>query len=228
MTGDLDHMLGTDSLGRDILARIIYGARISLLVGVSAVTMSGSIGVTLGLVAGYFRGRWDSIIMRLADVQLAVPTMVLALVAMAVVGPGLRNLIIILGVTGWVGYARVVRGEVLSIREKEFVEAARAIGASHGRILLLHLLPNVAASIIVISSLRVAGMILVEASLSFLGLGVQPPTPTWGGMVAEGRDLVYRAWWVSTFPGIAIFIVVLGINLLGDWLRDVLDPRLRT
>jgi len=228
MTGSTDYLLGTDSLGRDILARILFGARISLLVGVSAVVLSGSIGVTLGLLAGYFRGRWDLIIMRLADVQLAVPTIVLALVTMAVLGPGLQKIIIVLGVTGWVVYARIVRGEVLSVREKEFIEAARAIGASHRRILLLHVLPNVAASIIVISSLRVATMILLEATLSFLGLGVQPPTPTWGGMVSEGRDLVYRAWWVSTFPGLAIVIAVLGINLLGDWLRDVLDPKLRT
>jgi peptide/nickel transport system permease protein len=228
ITGNVDHVLGSDSLGRDILARIIYGARISLLIGASAVAMSGSIGVTLGLLAGYFRGRWDSIIMRLADIQLAVPTMVFALALMAALGPGLRNVIIVLGITGWVVYARVVRGEVLSVREKEFVEGARAVGASHGRILLFHILPNVSASIIVISSLRVAAMILLEATLSFLGLGVQPPTPTWGGMVAEGRDLIYRAWWVSTFPGIAIVIAILGINLLGDWLRDVLDPRLRT
>jgi peptide/nickel transport system permease protein len=227
MTGSLDHPLGTDSLGRDILARIIYGARISLLVAVSAVIVSGGIGVPLGLVAGYFRGRWDSVIMRLADIQLAVPTMVLALASMAVVGPGLGNLIAVLGVTGWVGYARVVRGEALRTREEEFIMAARAVGAGNGRILLHHLLPNVAASVIVISSLRVAAMILLEASLSFLGLGVQPPTPTWGGMVAEGRGLVYGAWWVSTLPGLAIFFAILGINLLGDWLRDVLDPRLR-
>jgi len=228
MTGDLDYVLGSDSLGRDILTRIIHGARISLLVGLSTVLVSGCIGVTLGLIAGYFRGRWDSIIMRCADVQLAVPTLVLALAAMAVLGPGLRNLIIILGVTGWVHYARIARAEVLSLREKEFVEAARAIGANHLRILLRHLVPNIAASIIVMSSIRTASMILLEASLSFLGLGVQPPTPTWGNMVAEGRDLVYRAWWVSAFPGMAIFIAVLGINLFGDWLRDALDPKLRT
>lgn len=227
MTGSADHLLGTDSLGRDILARIIFGTRISLLVGLSSVFLSGSIGVPLGLVAGYFRGWLDAAIMRLADIQLAIPTMVLALTIMALLGPSLVNVIIVLGVTGWVVYARVVRGEVLSVREKEFVEAALATGATHGRVLLFHILPNVSSSIIVISSLRVATMILLEATLSFLGLGVQPPTPTWGGMVAEGRDFVSGAWWVSTLPGIAILIAVLGINFLGDWLRDVLDPRLR-
>lgn len=227
-SGDRTYLLGTDALGRDVLSRIIYGSRVSLLVGVSSVLISGAIGVVLGLVAGYFRGRWDSFIMRLADVQLAVPTMVFALALMAALGPSLINVIVVLGVTGWVMYARVVRGEVLSLREKDFVESARAIGASHGRILFRHILPNVMASIIVISSIRVATMILLEATLSFLGLGVQPPTPTWGGLVADGRDLVYKAWWISAFPGIAIVIVVLGINLFGDWLRDALDPRLRS
>lgn len=227
ISGNMDYLLGTDALGRDVLTRILYGSRVSLLVGLAAVAMSGSIGIVLGLVAGYFRGRCDSIVMRLADVQLALPTMVFALALMAALGPSLANVIIVLGITGWVVYARVVRGEVLTVREMDYVESARAVGARHRRILVHHILPNVSASIIVISSIRVASMILLEATLSFLGLGVQPPTPTWGSMVAEGRDLIHRAWWISTFPGIAIVIAVLGINLVGDWLRDVLDPKLR-
>lgn len=228
MTDNSTYLLGTDSLGRDLLSRIIYGTRISLIIGLSAVVVSGVVGVALGLLAGYFQGRLETVIMRLADVQLAVPTLVLALAVIAVLGPSLRNLIIVLGVTGWVAYARIVRGEVLSVREREFVEAARATGASHARIILRHILPNVTASIIVVSTLRVATVILAEATLSFLGVGVQPPTPTWGGMVSEGRNYITSAWWVSAFPGIAIAVAVLGINLLGDWLRDVLDPRLRS
>lgn len=219
-------LLGADALGRDILSRIIFGSQISLIVGIGAVLVQGGLGVFLGLLAGYYP-RLDNVIMRVADVQLGVPFFVLALAVIAVLGPGLNNIILVLGVTGWVLYARVVRGEVLSIRRREYIEAARVIGSADARILVRHILPNVTSSIIVIATLEVARMIIAEASLSFLGLGVQPPTPTWGGMVADGRNYVAVAWWVSTFPGLAILLTVLGINLLGDWLRDTLDPNLR-
>ncbi|MCL4459705.1 MAG: ABC transporter permease [Chloroflexi bacterium] len=227
MSGNMEYLLGTDPLGRDILSRIIYGSRISLLVGLCSVAISGTIGVFLGLLSGYYGGRADSFIMRLADIQLGVPFLVLAIAVVAMLQPGLRNIIIVLGLTGWVLYGRIVRGEVLSVKEREFVEAARAIGAQNHRIIRLHILPNVSTSIIVVGTLQVAHMIIAEASLSFLGLGVQPPTPTWGGMVADGRDYLALAWWVSTVPGVAIFLTVLGINLLGDWLRDSLDPTLK-
>ncbi|GAC1318831.1 MAG: ABC transporter permease [Chloroflexota bacterium] len=221
------HLLGTDGLGRDILSRIIFGSRISLIIGISSVAVAGVLGVVLGLVAGYARGRWDDIIMRLADIQLAIPFLVLALATVAVVGPSLLNLVIVLGVTGWVQYARVVRAETMSVSGREYVEAARVLGAPPTRLLLQHILPNVLASIIVIGTLQISRMILFEASLSFLGLGVPPPTPTWGGMVADGRTYVDRAWWVSTLPGVAIFLTVLSVAILGDRLRDVLDPRLQ-
>ncbi|MEA2598524.1 MAG: peptide/nickel transport system permease protein [Thermomicrobiales bacterium] len=221
------HILGTDSLGRDIFSRLLYGTRISVAVGFLAVALRGSMGVLLGLISGYRRGVVDSVLMRLADVQLAIPFLVLAVAIMSVVGTGFDKTVLVLGITGWVIYGRVVRSDVLSVREREFVEAARAIGVPGIRIVMRHILPNVSASIIVISTLEVAQMIAAEAALSFLGLGIQPPTPSWGGMVADGRDLIYDQWWVSAWPGLAIFITVLGINLLGDWLRDVLDPTLR-
>jgi peptide/nickel transport system permease protein len=226
--GRATYPLGTDLLGRDILSRVIYGARISLAVGFTAVFISGAIGVTIGLTAGFYRGPLDDVIMRLVEIQLAVPFILFAIAVLAVLGSGLRNLILVLGITGWVTYARVVRAQVLSFREKEFVEAARAIGARDVRIMFRHILPNTVASLIVIGSFAVAATILAEASLSFLGLGVPPSTPTWGGMVADGREqILNNRWWIYTFPGAAIMLTVLAINAVGDWLRDFLDPRLR-
>lgn len=221
------HVLGTDPLGRDIFSRIIWGAQVSLIVGIASVALSGSLGVLLGLVAGYAGGRWDALIMRIVDVEMAVPFLVLALAVVAAVGPSLLNLVLVLGITGWVLYTRVVRAEVLSLREREYVQAARAVGATGWRIIIRHILPNAASSVIVVATLQVARMILFEASLSFLGVGVPPPTPTWGGMVTDGRDYITLAWWVSTLPGLALFLTVLGVTLVGDRLRDVLDPKLQ-
>jgi peptide/nickel transport system permease protein len=221
------HLLGTDHLGRDILSRLIYGARISLVIGISAVALAGTLGTLIGLVAGYRGGRIDDLCMRFTDTMLAMPFILLALAVIAVLGSSLRNIILVLGVTSWVSYARVVRAEVLTLRTREFVLAAQALGGHGGRIVFRHLLPNVLTPVIVIATLEVARMIILESALSFLGLGVQPPTPTWGGMLADGRAYLSTAWWLATFPGLCIMLSVLGINLLGDWLRDVLDPRLR-
>ncbi|MCA9858243.1 MAG: ABC transporter permease [Thermomicrobiales bacterium] len=221
------YILGTDSLGRDILSRLIFGARISIAVAVLAVALRSSMGVLIGLAAGYYRGPTDAVLMRLADIQLAIPFLVLAIALMAIIGTGFSKIVLVLGVTGWVTYGRIVRSEVLSVRERDYVEAARAIGAPNRTILFRHVLPNVSSSIIVISTLEIALMITAEATLSFLGLGIQPPTPSWGVMVADGRDLIYGQWWVSAWPGLAICLAVLGVNLLGDWLRDVLDPTTR-
>jgi peptide/nickel transport system permease protein len=221
------HPLGTDHLGRDILARIIFGSRIALVVGLAAVMISGVIGMLIGLVAGYFGGRTDDFLMRLADIQLAFPFILLAIAVIGVLGPSLRNIIIVIGVSSWVVYARVVRGEVLSIREREYVHAAVALGSRHGRVLLTHVLPNTFTPWLVVATLDMARVIVIESALSFLGLGVQPPTPTWGGMLADGRVYLSTAWWLATFPGLAILVTVLGINLFGDGLRDTLDPRLK-
>jgi len=221
------HLLGTDHLGRDILARIIYGSRVALVVGLSAVLISGVLGMAIGLVAGYFGGKVDDFFMRLADIQLAFPFILLAIAVIGVLGPSLRNIIVVIGVSSWVVYARVVRGEVLSIREREFVQAAIALGSRDGRILLRHVLPNAFTPWLVVATLDMARVIVIESALSFLGLGVQPPTPTWGGMLADGRVYLSTAWWLATFPGLAILVTVLGINLLGDGLRDTLDPRLK-
>ena len=220
------HMLGTDHLGRDILSRIIYGSRIALMVGLSAVLISGFLGMAIGLISGYFGGCVDDFFMRLADIQLAFPFILLAIAVIGVLGPSLRNIIIVIGVSSWVVYARVVRGEVLSIREREFVQAAIALGSLDGRILVRHVLPNAFTPWLVVATLDMARVIVIESALSFLGLGVQPPTPTWGGMLADGRVYLSTAWWLATFPGLAILITVLGINLFGDGLRDTLDPRL--
>lgn len=223
--GTIDHLLGTDNLGRDILSRIIYGSQISLAVGISAVILAGIIGVFVGLIAGYYGGVIDNILMRLVDSFLAIPTILFALVVLSIFGPSVPTLIVVLGITNWVQYARLVRGEVLSIKEREFVKAAKSIGVRDNKIILKHLLPNVISPFIVISTLSVATTIILEASLSFLGIGIQPPTISWGGILSDGRDYIATSWWLATFPGLAITITVLAIIFLGDWLRDVLDPR---
>ncbi len=224
--GDPRFPLGTDGLGRDVLSRTLYGARVSLAVGFIAVIISGVLGVALGLLAGYYGGWLDDVIGRIADVQLAFPAILLYIAVLAVLGNGLLNVILILGISRWVVYGRVIRGDTMSVREKEFVQAARTIGTPDRLILWRHILPNTFAPIIVIASFSVAATIITEASLSFLGLGVPPSVPTWGQMLADGREVIRLAWWPATVPGLAIMFTVLGINVVGDWLRDFLDPRL--
>lgn len=223
--GRTEHLLGTDHLGRDVLSRTIAGSRVSLVVGLLATLFSAAIGVPLGLAAGYAGGLLDGVLSRIADIQQAVPFLVLAIAVAALLGPGLPNLVLVLAVTTWVTYFRVVRGQVLSAREEQYVWAARSIGCSGARIVVRHILPNILAPIIVIVTLQVANMIIFEASLSFLGLGVPSNIPTWGRSVADGRAYLASEWWISFFPGLAILLTVLGINLLGDWLREVLDPK---
>jgi peptide/nickel transport system permease protein len=225
--GSTKNLLGTDSLGRDILSQLIYGARVSLLVGFTVVIAGGTLGTVLGLVAGYYGGLVDDVIMRIADIQLAFPFILMAITFLAVLGPGLGNVILVLVFGSWMNYARVMRGQVLSLREKEFIEAAHAIGTRTRSILFRHLLPNALTPIIVIASFSVASTIIAEASLSFLGLGVRPSTPSWGAMLANGREHITDSWWLVVIPGFAIMLTVLAINILGDWLRDRLDPRLR-
>ena len=223
--GSARHPLGTDTLGRDVVSRLLYGARVSLLVGFAAVLVAGVVGVALGLVAGYYGGRLDDLLMRLGDVQLAFPVLVLAIAVLSVLGASLGNVIVVLGLTGWVTYARIARAETLSLRHREFVEGARALGARDAAILWRHILPNVLPPITVVATFSVARTIIAEASLSFLGLGIPPPAPSWGAMLDEGRNYLTTGWWLALFPGVAILALVLGINLVGDWLRDVLDPR---
>ncbi|MCC2650218.1 MAG: peptide transporter permease [Microvirga sp.] len=218
------HILGTDPLGRDVLARVAVGGKISLMVGFLSVLGAVTIGTLVGLVAGYYRGIAEMLLMRFADIQLALPFILVAIMFLAILGAGIDKVILVMIATQWVQYARLVRGSVLAMREREFILSARAIGVGNGRIIFTHILPNVLGPIIILMTLQVANNILLESSLTFLGLGVDPLIPSWGGMLADGRTYLQTAWWVSVFPGLAIMFTVLGLNLLGDWLRDLLDP----
>ena len=225
--GTASHLLGTDKLGRDILSRLIYGARVSLAVSVIAIFVGGIVGTALGLISGYFGGRIDALLMRLVDISLSLPTILLALVLVAAVGPSFGTVIIVLVVLLWARYARLVRGETLAIKERDFIARGRVAGASHTRIMVRYIFPNVVNSLVVLATLNVGYVILLESALSFLGAGLPRPLPAWGLMVADGRELIVTAWWVSMFPGLAIILTVLSLNLLGDWLRDHYDPKLR-
>jgi len=226
--GEVKFVLGSDGMGRDVLSRLLYGARISLLVGIASIAIGGSLGVAGGLVSGYYGGWIDDVIMRLGDIQLAFPFILMSILFLVVLGQGVTNLILVLGIGQWVTYARIVRAQVFSLREKEFVEAARALGARDLSIMFGSILPNVMGPLTVIASFNVASVILAEASLSFLGLGVPETVPAWGSMLAESRDtLMANKWWLAFFPGIAIVLTVLAFNIMGDWLRDFLDPRLK-
>lgn len=226
--GKLDHLLGTDQLGRDILSRIMWGGQVSLVVGFGSVIAAGSLGVFLGTMAGYFGGTVDAVIMRFADIFLSIPFLLTAMAVVVLLGPSVMNLVLVLGTVRWTIYARMVRSQVLCIREREYVLAAKTSGVNSWRIMLRHVLPNAAGPIIVIGTLEMANMIIYESALSFLGLGVKPPQPTWGNMLSDGREYMMTAWWLATLPGLAIFLTVVALNVLGDWLRDVFDPTLRT
>ncbi len=225
--GTPGHPLGTDQLGRDLLSRVLHGARLALFIGLCTAVLTAIAGGLLGLVAGFVE-RWPAaVLMRLADVQLSFPFILLALTINAIVGLGLRNIILSLSAAGWVVYARVVRSEVLTVKQRDFVHAAAALGVGRTRLLFRHVLPNVAPSIVVVASLQFSQFIVAEAAISFLGFGIQPPTPAWGSMLSESRDFLYVAWWLAAFPGAALALTALGVNLLGDWLRDRFDPKLR-
>jgi ABC-type dipeptide/oligopeptide/nickel transport system permease subunit len=223
--GDWSYPLGCDALGRDILSRIIYGSRVSIFIGIAVITLATTVGVVAGLAAGYLRGKVDIVISRIVDILLGFPYLIFAIGLMAMMGPGLQNIILALAYKEWVIPCRVVRGETLVAREIEYVEAARALGASRSHIMLREILPNILSPVIVVSTIRMANIIILEASLSFLGLGVQPPTASWGSMVADGRSFMLEAWWVSTFPGLAILLLVLAINVASQGLRDAFDPK---
>jgi peptide/nickel transport system permease protein len=225
--GTWKHVLGTDRLGRDMLSRVIWGARVSLTAGVLTVLLASAFGAGVGLVAGYYGGRVDAALMRITDATMSFPVILLALILAVTVGPSFVNVVTAIAVILWARYARVIRGQVLTLMELDFITQARIAGASAWRIILRHLFPNTLNTLVVLITLQIGYVIIVEASLSFLGAGIPPPTPAWGAMIAEGRDFVTSAWWVSTFPGLAILLVVLAFNLLGDWLRDTLDPKLR-
>ncbi len=219
------HLLGTDQLGRDVLSRLIIGARLSLTVGVSAVLLGGTVGLLIGLVSGYVGGWADSVLMRFIDMQLAFPFLLLALTIVAVLGPNVRNVVIVLAITSWTAYAKVVRSATLAVKNQVFVEAAQAIGAPHLRIMLRHILPNIISPFIVVATFQVSRLIIAESSLSFLGLGVPTTIPTWGGMLSDGREYLVDAWWIAVFPGFMLMLASLSINLFGDGLRDALDPK---
>jgi peptide/nickel transport system permease protein len=221
------YLVGTDAIGRDIMSRIIYGSRVSLEVGLVSVVVSGVTGTSLGLIAGYYGGWWDELTMRLADLQLSFPFILFAIVVIAVLGPGLSQIIFVLAVTQWASYARLVRSETLVVREADYIQAAHAVGVSDGGIIWRHVLPNAVSAVSVLATLSVANNILLEAALTFLGLGVDPSVPSWGGMLADSRNYIQTAWWDSTFPGLAIMFTVMGFNLVGDWLRDRFSPELR-
>ena len=225
--GSWQHPLGTDRLGRDMLSRIFYGSRVSLTAGVVTVLLASAFGAAVGLVAGYYGGRVDAVLMRLTDATMSFPVILLALILAVTVGPSFANVVVAIAVILWARYARVIRGQVLTLMELDFIAQARIAGAGAWRVISRHLLPNTLNTLVVLVTLQIGYVIIVEASLSFLGAGIPPPTPAWGSMISEGREFVTSAWWVSMFPGLAILLVVLAFNLLGDWLRDTFDPKLR-
>lgn len=227
LDGRRPYLLGTDQVGRDVLSRIIHGARVSLIVGFAAVVIGAFVGGSLGLLSGYAGGVVDEVIMLVADAQLAFPFILLAIGIIAVLGPSFPNLIVVVGISGWVTYARIIRAQVLSLKEREFILAIRGLGGGTRRIILTHILPNTFSQFLVVATLELARTIILESTLSFLGLGIQPPTPSWGGMLNEGREYLDTAWWISAFPGLVLMMTALVVSRVGDWLRDVLDPTLR-